>query len=252
MAQQAIPGVDLELERNSDVPLGTQLAWKLRAAIVAGRLEPGHRLPGVRELAAAAGVNVNTVRSVYARLAEQGIVASEHGRGTFVAGNPAAAAGELVELAEQTARDALRRGVDPRELAAVLYAGARAEAPQPDRGTAADGEAGARRRLRDEIARFEREAAELEWELTSLGQAPRPAAPPDAEPRRPAAGARLMSADELAAVRDQVVERAAAMRERLAAAREAELARPERARSTAARAPQTVIEGGTWTLRWKA
>jgi DNA-binding transcriptional regulator YhcF (GntR family) len=52
--------LDLELERSSDVPLGTQLAWKLRAAIAGGAMRPGDRLPPVRELAAAAAVNVNT------------------------------------------------------------------------------------------------------------------------------------------------------------------------------------------------
>jgi hypothetical protein len=33
--------LDLTLDRQSDVPLGTQLVWKLRAAIGAGRLRPG-------------------------------------------------------------------------------------------------------------------------------------------------------------------------------------------------------------------
>ena len=73
MAQLA---VDLTLERGGDLPLGTQLAWKLRAAMASGELRRGDRLPGVRELADAAGVNVNTARAVYARLAEQGLILS--------------------------------------------------------------------------------------------------------------------------------------------------------------------------------
>src|SRR5215212_7393990 len=113
-------GFDTALDRRSDVPLGTQLAWRLRAAIASGGLVPGDRLPAVRELASAAGVNVNTVRAVYARLAEQGVVVSEHGRGTFV--GEVAGQDELVRLAERAAREARRSGVDPRELAALLYA----------------------------------------------------------------------------------------------------------------------------------
>src|SRR3954452_3663314 len=112
--------LDLTLERGSDVPLGTQLAWKLRAAIAAGALKPGDRMPAVRELAAQAGVNVNTVRAVYARLAEQGVVVSEQGRGTFV--RPGPGAPSLGELIERAARDARRHAVDPRDLAAMLYA----------------------------------------------------------------------------------------------------------------------------------
>src|SRR5215208_2455731 len=117
MAHQPL---DLRLDRSSDIPLGTQLAWKLRAAIATGRLTPGDRLPGVRELALDAGVNVNTVRAVYARLAEQGVIVSEHGRGTFV--GEVAEQDELVRLADRAAREARRSGIDPRELAALLYA----------------------------------------------------------------------------------------------------------------------------------
>src|SRR3954449_10223733 len=85
--------MDLSVERGSDVPVGTQLTWKLRAAIASGSLRPGDRLPAVRELATAAGVNVNTARAVYARLVEHGVIVSEHGRGTFVASAPARGAG---------------------------------------------------------------------------------------------------------------------------------------------------------------
>jgi DNA-binding transcriptional regulator YhcF (GntR family) len=77
-------GVDLRVDRDAEVPLGTQLAWKLRRLIETGELGAGDRLPSVRDAAASAGVNVNTVRSVYGRLEADGLVSSEQGRGTFV------------------------------------------------------------------------------------------------------------------------------------------------------------------------
>jgi DNA-binding transcriptional regulator YhcF (GntR family) len=77
--------LELSVERASGIPLGAQLAGQIREAVASGRLEPGARLASVRELATAAGVNVNTVRAVYARLEAEGIIRSEHGRGTFVA-----------------------------------------------------------------------------------------------------------------------------------------------------------------------
>src|SRR3954469_11370104 len=152
--------LELKLERDSDIPLGTQLAWKLRGAIAAGTLRAGDRLPPVRELAAEAGVNVNTVRAVYARLAAQGVIVSEQGRGTFVSGSGASQA-DLGELVERAAGDARRHGVDPRELAAVLYARfdaplAAAEPPSVE----AEGEQ--RRALRAEIEALEHELADLE------------------------------------------------------------------------------------------
>jgi DNA-binding transcriptional regulator YhcF (GntR family) len=81
--------LDLTVDRDAELPLGAQLAARIRMGVRAGGLGEGHRLPSVRELAEAAGVNVNTVRSVYARLESEGLVRSEHGRGTFVSGRPA-------------------------------------------------------------------------------------------------------------------------------------------------------------------
>jgi GntR family transcriptional regulator len=78
--------LDARVDRSSGVPLGAQLADQVRAAVAEGGLAPGDRLPSVRELAESAGVNVNTVRAVYSRLEAEGVVRSEHGRGTFVEG----------------------------------------------------------------------------------------------------------------------------------------------------------------------
>jgi GntR family transcriptional regulator len=81
--------LDLTVDRDSELPLGAQLASQIRTALRGGALGAGDRLPSVRELADAAGVNVNTVRAVYARLENEGLVRSEQGRGTFVSGMPA-------------------------------------------------------------------------------------------------------------------------------------------------------------------
>ena len=228
--------VDVELDRTSDVPLGTQLAWKLRGAIAARRLRPGDRLPGVRELAEAAQVNVNTVRAVYGRLAEQGVIVSEHGRGTFVADS--AVRDELVGLAERTAREARRSGVDPRDLAALLYA-----------GSAGVDNAAERRGLREEIEALERDYGELERELAAAGEvvaAPtRPVVPERApEPR-------ILSAAQLQRVRDDLATQVAALRERLAAVQERDR-RAERSHAVASTAPERIVSGGTVTLRWRA
>jgi|Tabmets5t2r1_1033131.scaffolds.fasta_scaffold74678_1 GntR family transcriptional regulator len=79
-------GLDLSVDRAAELPLGAQLAARIRVGVRERKLAPGDRLPSVREVAEAAGVNVNTARAVYARLEAEGLVRSEHGRGTFVAG----------------------------------------------------------------------------------------------------------------------------------------------------------------------
>ncbi len=190
------------MDRDSEVPLGTQLAWKLRTAIATGVLRPGERLPGVRELAELAGVNVNTVRSVYARLEEQGLVASEHGRGTFVA-SAAGPREELARLVEAAGEQARRAGIEPRELAEALFVGGDLEIPPlpaPERGAPPPNDERARRReLRADIAQLERELVHL----ARLGDA---AAMPG-----PGAG-RILSADELEDVRSALVARLAELR----------------------------------------
>jgi DNA-binding transcriptional MocR family regulator len=73
-----------DLERGGDVSITQQLVDRLTAAIDAGELEPGSKLPPTRELAAEAGVNHLTAARVYRKLAELGYVTAQVGRGTFV------------------------------------------------------------------------------------------------------------------------------------------------------------------------
>jgi DNA-binding transcriptional regulator YhcF (GntR family) len=233
--------IDLTLDRQSEVPLGTQLVWKLRAAIGAGRLAPGQQLPGVRELAEQAGVNVNTVRAVYGRLADQGVILSRHGLGTFVADAPLDE-GELRRLAARAADEAARLGVDPRELAAALYAQP-AHPPEP---------ADQRRALREHIARLEADVASLEQELTELGEELEPLGRPG---RRPRARPRILSVEELEAVADELASRAGERRHQLAEARQRErrhqLEDAGQPHSVPDTPPDLTMAGGTWTLRWK-
>ena len=69
-------------------PLYAQLDRGIRAAIVAGRLSVGDRLPTVRQLAVELKINANTVAKVYAELERAGVLATQRGIGTFVRENP--------------------------------------------------------------------------------------------------------------------------------------------------------------------
>src|ERR1700754_4076451 len=121
MAQSANPATapnPFAVDPDDQLPVGLQLTLRLRALIATGRLPAGERLPSVRRLADWAGVNLNTVRTVYAALEAAGLVGSHQGRGTFVAAGVRTAP-ELEEIAAEAIRKAAAAGLSARDLAEV-------------------------------------------------------------------------------------------------------------------------------------
>jgi DNA-binding transcriptional regulator YhcF (GntR family) len=204
---------DLTIDRAGEIPIGVQLAWGLRARIGDGRLAPGQRLPGLRELAEMLGINANTARTVYQRLEQEGLIDSRQGTGTFVA-SVAQEPSAVGQIAADAARQARRTGVDPREVAAALYvtaepaAGATAHpdghtlAGAPSRAQAGKQAGERRRELRAQIAALEQTLSEIQSSHPGLVPAP-------SKPFRHA-GPRLLSVEELERVRMELVRRIAA------------------------------------------
>jgi GntR family transcriptional regulator/MocR family aminotransferase len=79
------PFLALHLDRRSRAPLQRQLYDELRAAILAGRLAPGDRLPATRALAGDLGVSRNTVTGAFDQLLAEGYLEGKVGSGTYVA-----------------------------------------------------------------------------------------------------------------------------------------------------------------------
>jgi GntR family transcriptional repressor for pyruvate dehydrogenase complex len=61
------------------------IADRLRQRILHGRLQPGERLPGHRDLAASFSVSMGSVREAISMLISEGLVETRAGSGTFVA-----------------------------------------------------------------------------------------------------------------------------------------------------------------------
>ena len=76
------------IDARDRTPIYAQLERGLRAAIAAGRLRAGDRLPTVRELAVDLRVNANTVARVYSELERAGVLETRRGVGSFVAATP--------------------------------------------------------------------------------------------------------------------------------------------------------------------
>src|SRR5436309_13983353 len=119
VATATLDDLRIAIDRNADVPIGVQIAWTIRARIGDGTFAPGQRLPGLRALADATGVNFNTVRAVYQRLESDGLVNSRRGAGTFVT-STAGVSPRVERIAAGAAIEAHASGIDPRDVAAVL------------------------------------------------------------------------------------------------------------------------------------
>jgi len=188
--------LEVSIDRDAEVPIGVQLAWVLRAHIHEGHFKPGQRLPGLRDLAEASGVNINTVQAVYQRLDQEGLIESHKGSGTFVAPTPRARS-DVATIVAQAAWEARESGVDPREVAAALYV-SHSRSAEPT-----DEEAGRRRLLRGQIAALERTLAEIE--------AMHPGVAPSSKSTRSDIAPTLLDVSQLEEVRSLLVRRLAAV-----------------------------------------
>lgn len=77
--------MEFSIDPSSRLAIWQQLAHQVREAIARGRLQPGDRLPSVRELSRTVVVNPNTIARVYTELEREGILNTRPGLGAFVA-----------------------------------------------------------------------------------------------------------------------------------------------------------------------
>jgi DNA-binding transcriptional regulator YhcF (GntR family) len=226
----------LSIDRKDDVPIGVQLAWALRTRIAAGGVGAGQRLPGLRDLAEATGVNVNTVRAVYQRLEQDGLIDRQQGSGTFVAPAPPQT-GDVGAITANAAHEAREVGIDPREVAAALYVSQ--DTPTAPADAAGDqSELLRRRSLRGQIAGLERALGEIEAE--------HPGVAPASERTRRGVGPALLTVQELTQVRGALIRRLTTVQgaidehlELLVAAQAPPATRADEAAATASDAPES-------------
>ena len=74
----------VHLDYRDAKPIYTQIVENFRAQIASGVLQPGEKLPSVRELAQKMSINPNTIQRAYRELELQGVIATVPGKGCFV------------------------------------------------------------------------------------------------------------------------------------------------------------------------
>lgn len=85
---------------DGDRPIYVQLVEILQSKIIAGEYKPGEKLPSVRDFAAEAGVNPNTMQRAFANLEQMGLIVTMRTNGRTVADNPGIISQKEKELAD--------------------------------------------------------------------------------------------------------------------------------------------------------
>jgi GntR family transcriptional regulator len=99
---------------NDGLPIYRQIIRQVKHAVASGRLAPGNKLPSQRDLASELVVNHLTVKKAYEVLEAEGLIATERGRGTFVA------AGVPGDLRARGLRDIKARARDLADAAQLM------------------------------------------------------------------------------------------------------------------------------------
>lgn len=94
---------------DSQRPIYAQIIERVQLDIVTGRYAPGSRLPSVRELAAQAAVNPNTMQKALSELETSGLIYTQRTSGRFVTEDILRIRQAKQRLASMQVRDFIRK-----------------------------------------------------------------------------------------------------------------------------------------------
>jgi GntR family transcriptional regulator len=116
--------VEFRIDRGGGLPAYLQLVRQVREALRLGWLNPGDRLPTVRDVVKSSGVNANTVLKAYRELELSGLVEARQGSGTFVKASLGTASPEVMAklrgLLTEWVLEARAAGLDNEDIDALV------------------------------------------------------------------------------------------------------------------------------------
>ncbi len=119
---------------DSDRPIYAQLLERIQLQIVSGTYGPGDKLPSVRELAAEASVNPNTMQKAFAELERSGLILTKRTSGRFVTEDKDMITQIRTQLAKEEALSFIEKmkelGFEKNDILALLSAVAEEPAEQ--------------------------------------------------------------------------------------------------------------------------
>lgn len=115
----------LNIDPRSSKPIYEQIIDQIKENIIKGILQPGDKLPSVREMSTLLTVNPNTVSKAYQELEREKAIETVRGRGTFIAQNykpqrDEEKLQELRELLKKVVIESHYMGLERAEIVAML------------------------------------------------------------------------------------------------------------------------------------
>lgn len=116
---------------DSDRPIYAQILERIEMQIISGIYKPGSKIPSVRELAAEAGVNPNTMQRALAELERKGLVITQRTSGRVVTEDMNMIKETRNMLAKEQIQDFIKRmmelGFEKEEILALIKSEAKGE-----------------------------------------------------------------------------------------------------------------------------
>jgi GntR family transcriptional regulator len=110
----------MTLSQTDKRPMYLQIMEQIKQRIAVGDWAEGQPIPSIRQLAVDLQVSVITVKRAYYELEREGIIVTQHGKGSRVASTPGLGARlreqELAHHLERATRIAAQLGMRPEEL----------------------------------------------------------------------------------------------------------------------------------------
>jgi GntR family transcriptional regulator len=115
----------ININSRSSKPIYEQIIDEIKEKILIGVLQPGDKLPSVRELSSIITANPNTVSKAYMELERQKIIETLRGKGTYISSDykPRKEEGRVKKLKEDIKKiilEAHYMGIEKEELIEIM------------------------------------------------------------------------------------------------------------------------------------
>ena len=79
---------DIVISQSDRRPMYLQIMEQVKQKVAVGDWAPGDEIPSIRQLAMDLRVSVITIKRAYLELEREGVIVTQHGKGSLIAANP--------------------------------------------------------------------------------------------------------------------------------------------------------------------